>query len=242
VPGRADPTEGATGAELRRRAAAHVLVDSAQQLGGDEIHLGSEVEHHLRRVLRLRVGEVVTVTAGAGGWRPTAVRLRGTSLELQPSGDVALEPRPPAVTIVVAIPKGERLDWMVQKLTELGVDHLVLMETDRSAVRWKPDRLDQQLERLRRIAAEACRQSRRVWAMEVSSPRPAAEVLPGAALAEPGGRALRGSDRMVAVGPEGGWSEAELAMAGELIDLGPTVLRTETAAIALATLCVVRRH
>jgi 16S rRNA (uracil1498-N3)-methyltransferase len=146
------------------------------------------------------------------------------------------------VTIVVAIPKGERLDWMVQKLTELGVDHLVLMETDRSAVRWKPDRLDQQLERLRRIAAEACRQSRRVWAMEVSSPRPAAEVLPGAALAEPGGRALRGSDRMVAVGPEGGWSEAELAMAGELIDLGPTVLRTETAAIALATLCVVRRH
>ena len=72
----------------------------------------------------------------------------------------------------------------------------------------------------------------------VEAPRRAVEVLDGFAVAEPGGRALISADHSIAVGPEGGWSEAELAAARDRIDLGLTILRTETAAVAVSALCV----
>ncbi len=136
------------------------------------------------------------------------------------------------------MPKGDRLDWMVQKVTELGVDRLALLHADRSVVRWKPDRVEHQLSRLQRIADEALRQSRRVFRLTIDAPVDAADVLEGYVVAEPGGRASVAGDTAVAVGPEGGWSETELAAAGGRVDLGPTILRTETAAVAVSALCV----
>ncbi len=68
------------------------------------------------------------------------------------------------------MPKGDRLDWLVQKVTELGVDRIVLLHAERSVVRWKPERAAAQLDRLQRIADEACRQSRRVWRVAIDEP------------------------------------------------------------------------
>ncbi|NND74925.1 MAG: 16S rRNA (uracil(1498)-N(3))-methyltransferase [Ilumatobacter sp.] len=223
----------------RRHSSAHVFVDHL----GDTIDLSDETAHHLARVLRLRDGDPVTVSDGAGHWQPTVVTDTGTAIRLESAGDVVHEPRRhEPLTLATAMPKGDRLDWLVQKATEIGVDRIALLHTDRSVVRWKPDRVERRLGRLQRISDEAARQSRRVWRVAVDAPVPADIVLAGAAVAEPGGRELRPADSVVAVGPEGGWSDTELQRASVRIDLGPNVLRTETAALVIITLSVAFRH
>jgi 16S rRNA (uracil1498-N3)-methyltransferase len=221
-----------------RTTSAHVIVDPAV-FGGDGVLVDSDTDHHLRRVLRLRDGETVSVTDGSGRWRITRVRLAGGSLVLEPDGDVNEHPRrSDPFTLAVAIPKGDRLDWLVQKVTELGVDRIVLLHAERSVVRWKPDRFETHLARLQRIADEACRQSRRIWRVEIDAPVDARDVLAGAIVAEPGGRRPVPRDRFVAVGPEGGWSPSEVELAVDTVSLGDTILRTETAAVAVSALCV----
>lgn len=198
----------------------------------DDPILDGPTEHHVRRVLRLRDGATVSVTDGVGRWR--TCRLVGAGLNAD--GDVVAEPAALSpVTVGVAMPKGERSDWLVQKCTEVGVDRIILLTAARSVVRWDDSRAGRHLERLRRIASEASLQARRVWFPRIEGPRSAVEVLPGAVLAEPGGRPLRRSDDTVAVGPEGGWSPDELDMGGERVDLGPHVLRVETAAVVAAS-------
>lgn len=223
-----------------RSAAAHLLLAPELLDADGPVVPDADTEHHLRRVLRLRSGATVGATDGAGRWRlTTVVADRGSDLALDPAGPVEVEAlRPAPITIASAIPKGDRFEWLVQKVTELGVDRLVLVDAERSVVRWSGDRVDKQLVRARRIAEEALRQSRRVWRLEIVGPVPAASVLADLAVAEPGGRALTSGDRAVAIGPEGGWSDAELALAADRVRLGDTILRTETAAVAAAALCV----
>ncbi len=212
--------------EALRRSAGHVLVADVEAPVADP-----PTAHHLGRVLRLRDGAVVTVTDGAGRWR--TCRWAGS---LQPDGDVNVERRPTEVTVAVAPPKGDRLDWLVQKVTEVGVTRLVLLVAERSVVRWDADRAERQVDRLRRIAAEAAMQSRRVWLPELCGPVPAADVLGSSAVAEPGGRPIGSGDRSIAIGPEGGWAPDELALAADRVSLGANVLRVETAAVVAATL------
>ena len=131
---------------------------------------------------------------------------------------------------------------MVQKATELGVDHIQLLHAHHSVVRWKPARFEHQLDRLRKISDEAARQSRRVRRVEILAPAEALEVLPTSVAAEPGGRPITSSDRIVAIGPEGGWSADEIDAAADRVDLGPNILRTETAALAAIALSVVGHH
>jgi 16S rRNA (uracil1498-N3)-methyltransferase len=222
-----------------RSTSAHVLIDADLLVGVATIAIDDEAEHHLNKVLRLRDGESVSVTDGRGRWCLGVAVRDGKALRLEATSQVVTEPDPArSITIAAAIPKGDRLDWMVQKVTELGVGRLVLLHADRSVVRWKRDRVEHHLARLQRIADEALRQSRRVRRLTIDAPAPAAEVLVGYVLAEPGGRCLSADDTAVAVGPEGGWSEAELAAGRERIDLGARILRTETAAVAVSTLCV----
>lgn len=211
-----------------RASAAHVLVDDV-----DLPVPPPDVTHHVRRVLRLRDGESVTVTDGAGRWRACAVGGGG----VEPVGAVHSEPRPtPALTIAVAPPKGDRLEWLVAKCTEVGIDRIVLLDAERSVVRWDGARATKQLDRLRRVAGEASMQSRRVWLPEMVGPVAAGELLSTYAAAEPGGRPVGADDVSIAIGPEGGWSPVELAGAGATVSLGPTVLRVETAAVAAAVL------
>lgn len=222
-----------------RSTSAHVLVDPHLLVDRGTISLDDDTEHHLRKVLRLRAGEPVGVTDGEGRWCLAVSVPEGNTLRLEVTSAIVTEPAPSRpIAIAAAIPKGDRLDWMVQKVTELGVDRLVLLHADRSVVRWTPDRVERNLARLQRIADEALRQSRRVVRLTIDAPTTAVDVLGAFAMAEPGGRALTVGDTAVAVGPEGGWSDAELSAGGDRIGLGATILRTETAAVAVSTLCV----
>ena len=114
----------------------------------------------------------------------------------------------------------------------------MLLHAEHSVVRWKADRVEHQLARLQRIADEALRQSRGCYRLSIDAPVAAIDVLDEFVVAEPGGRRLSPEDTSVAIGPEGGWSDAELAAARGRVDLGPTILRTETAAVAVSALCV----
>jgi 16S rRNA (uracil1498-N3)-methyltransferase len=217
-----------------RESAAHVFVDDL-----DAPSLGDDDRHHLERVLRLRAGEVVTASDGAGRWRQC--RYAG---DLEAVGEIVAEERPsPSITVAVALTKGERLDWAVQKLTEVGVDVIIPFTADRSVVRWDGERAGHHVERLRRIARQAAMQSRRAVLPAVEDLHTFADAtaIGGAVLAEPGGDPPALERPAVLVGPEGGWSENELAAPLLRVGLGPTVLRTETAAVAAGTLlCALR--
>jgi 16S rRNA (uracil1498-N3)-methyltransferase len=213
-----------------RHSAAHVFVGSldAPVPEADDLH-------HLSRVLRLRDGESVTVSDGAGGWRATQWRAGA----LVPCGDITHEPAPRRCTVATAIPKGDRVEWMVQKLTELGVTEIVFLHCARSVVRWEGERAASQLARMGRIAREAAMQSRRVWLPTLRGPVPFADVVvvPGAVLLDPDGPdVLRpSSGTTVVVGPEGGFHPDEIGAAALRCRLGDTVLRVETAALAAAS-------
>jgi 16S rRNA (uracil1498-N3)-methyltransferase len=214
----------------------------------DDPVLGPDDEHHLAQVLRLRPGQEVTVADGQGRWRPC----RWTAGGLEAAGSVHCELAPqPALTVAFALTKGDRPEWTVQKLTELGVDRIVVLAGDRSVVRWEGAKVGKQLDRLRLVARQAAMQSRRTRLPEVTgvvrvsefAAREAGERTgdipagrPRVARAEPGAEALTLATPTVAVGPEGGWSEAECAALPATVGLGPGVLRAETAALVAATL------
>ena len=210
-------------------ARAHVFVADveAPELAPDD-------RHHLERVLRLRPGDELTVADGAGRWR----RCRfGPALEAD--GDVEVEvPPAPAITLAFALTKGERPEWTVQKLTEVGVDRIVPFVSARSIVRWDEAKAGRNAERLRRVAREAAMQSRRTFLPVVEDVAAFADVVTrtGAALAAPDGRPPDLARACLLVGPEGGWTDEELALAPVRVALGPTVLRAETAAVAGAVL------
>ena len=192
--------------------------------------------HHLAHVLRLSDGETVTVTDGAGNWRACRFRQRGDGPALEPDGPVTAMARPaPELTVGFALVKRERTEWAVPKLTELGVDRIVVLRTARSVVRWDAQRATASLERLRRVAREASMQSRRCW-LPVVAGICAPSDLRGAALAEPGGAPPSLDRPQVLVGPEGGWAPEELAAAAATVSLGDQVLRSETAALAAAAI------
>ncbi|MBW3547185.1 MAG: 16S rRNA (uracil(1498)-N(3))-methyltransferase [Actinobacteria bacterium] len=213
------------------RAAAHVFVADLER---PELEEGDR--HHLAQVLRLRPGELVTAADGAGRWCPCQVAAGG---RLERSGDVVVTSAPrPALTVAIALTKGNRPELAVQKLTELGIDRVVPFLAARSVVRWDGERADRHLRRLRRVAREAAMQCRRAHLPEVTdlTDFDAAAGRPGAALACLGGQPPTLHQPTVLVGPEGGWSDEERSRGLPEVGIGPHILRAETAAIAVATL------
>jgi 16S rRNA (uracil1498-N3)-methyltransferase len=214
--------------------APHVVVSDVERPvldGGDR--------HHLERVRRVRVGDPLTVTDGAGRWRWCRF-----GDDLEPDGVVVADPAPhPAVEVCFALVKGERPELVVQKLTELGVDRIVAFVAARSVVRWDTTKREHATERWRRIAREAAMQSRRTWLPDVEVAPDFAAVVgrPGATAAALGGGPPDLSRPCVLIGPEGGWAPEEEARFPATMGLGPTVLRAETAAIAAASLLAALR-
>jgi 16S rRNA (uracil1498-N3)-methyltransferase len=206
----------------------------------DRPELADNDRHHLSRALRVRDGEEMVVSDGRGRWR--AARF-GSAIEIE--GEILEDPLPvPAITVVFAPVKGDRPEWLVQKLTEIGVDRLVPMICDRSVVRWHGDRSDRALERLRRVAREAAMQSRRPRLPVIEAPVSFLEAVgwPGVAIASSGGMRPSLETPTVLIGPEGGWTDDELAAAHSTVSLGVQVLRAETAAVTAGTLLVALRQ
>lgn len=221
-----------------------------QPLDSTVIRLTGPEVHHLGRVLRLKAGDEVTLFDGRG----TEARARIDSLttdavELTVVEHLAATEIPKnALTLATAVPKGERFDWLVEKATELGVARLIPLVTARSVV--NPG--ESKLERLRRTIVEASKQCGRSRLMELTAPIAWRELVEtemtsgGVWVAHPSGAPPtdagdeRFRPRIVAIGPEGGLTADELALATEhgakLVGLGPRILRIETAAITLAVL------
>jgi 16S rRNA (uracil1498-N3)-methyltransferase len=218
---------------MRHSGAAHVFVDDI-----DTPALAPDDAHHLARVLRLRPREEVTVADGRGGWR-LCVFADGSRLE--PVGDVErVAPPSVPVTVAFALTKGDKPELAVQKLTELGVDRIVPIAAARSVVHWDDAKAQRNVERLRAVARAAGMQSRRAFLPVVDGVTSLA-LLGGVALAHPDGAPLDASVTAIAVGPEGGWSDEELASGSRHVDLGPTTLRAETAAVAAGVLLTALR-
>ena len=215
------------------RGGPHAFVEDVE-----EPVLSTDDRHHLSKVLRLRDGDPLTVCDAAGRWRPARFGNR-----LEPSGDV-VEVLPPAREVAVGFTliKSGRPELVVQKLTELGVDRILLLAAERSAVRWDDGKVADNVERLARVVRESGMQSRRVRLPVLESPQRVlvAAQGPGVAMAEPGGSGLDGDVGLLLIGPEEGWSDAELGDRRR-VGLGSTVLRSETAAIAAGALMVALR-
>jgi 16S rRNA (uracil1498-N3)-methyltransferase len=211
-------------------ATPHVLVDDV-----DVPVLDDDALHHLARVRRLRAGGAVTVTDGAGSWRHA--RFVGEA-GLEAAGPVEVVPRAePELTVAFALTKSDKPDLVVQKLTELGIDRIVPFRAERSVVRWDDAKAARQHERLRAIARAACEQSHRCWVPVVEPVTDVAELARrGALRLDQGPVELGPADTVVAVGPEGGWTEGERQALPRASGLGPHVLRAETAAITAGAL------
>lgn len=208
--------------------------------------LRSQEYRHLARVCRMGVGDRVEIFDGRGfASAGEVVAAASEGVEVVVVGAPIVEPRPAcSLALATAMPKGERLDWLVEKATELGVDRLIPIVSERSVVIPRATKL----ERLRRSIIEACKQCRRSHLMALEDPMewgrlmeafPASQRL----VADPGGaspgrwpRIARGREIVLAVGPEGGVTEAEhdrATAAGWLpIRLGQFILRVETAGLA----------
>jgi 16S rRNA (uracil1498-N3)-methyltransferase len=223
----------------------------AERIDGARGLLGPEARRYLADVLRLSPGASIEVFDGRGGRYGAEI---GPGFEW-----VALGPRevaPPAsveIALVVALAKGEKMDLVVQKATELGVGRVLPFEAERSVVRLEPAKGEERAGRWRRIAEEAARQCGRADVPEVSPPAALARALSALApgtrtfVFHPGGGRLdAGGAASVAavVGPEGGLTDAEVAAceaAGAVrAGLGPRVLRAETAAIVAVALLQAR--
>ncbi len=212
---------------------------------GEEVLLDGDAAHYLSRVVRARAGERVTGTDGAGTIATLEV------LESRPEvrvigGERRTVARPPGRVLVCGAPEGDRADWMVEKLAELGVARLVLAECERA--KW--ERAEAKLERWARLAAAALRQSQSAWLMRIEPPRPLDAALDGSESAEARWVALPGTASVrlwradgaswCAIGPSPGFSEGEVNRLRERgfapAGLGPARLRTETAALTVAAL------
>jgi 16S rRNA (uracil1498-N3)-methyltransferase len=157
----------------------------------------------------------------------------------------------PGLTVACSLTKGQKPELAVQKLTELGVDRIMVVEAARSVVQWDDDKVAAACTRLERVAREAAMQSRRARVPVVDGPVAPAELarVAGLVVATPDGVAAAdlpdppGGEWIVAVGPEGGFDDEELRCFGAAprLAVGPFVLRAETAAIAAAAALAGRR-
>jgi 16S rRNA (uracil1498-N3)-methyltransferase len=222
------------------------LVDALPD--GDRIELTGDEGRHAARVRRLSVGERLLVGDGRGGVAEcivAAVTSDGLDLEVTARRHV---PEPdPRLVVVQALPKGERADLAVETMTELGVDAIVPWAATRSVTQWQGPRGAKALEKWRRTAREAAKQSRRARVPAVRDLASTADLAPTLVLHEAATSPLvdvdlpAAGDIVVVVGPEGGITDAELAAfdaAGAVaVRLGEPVLRTSTAGpAALAVL------
>lgn len=227
-------------ADLRTSPGPHVFVEDL-----DVPLLDDDDRHHLAKALRLRSGDAITISDAAGRWRTArfgpAVEPTGPIEEVASFG--------PELVLGFALTKAAKPEFAVQKATEIGMDRVMVFESDHSVVTWDATKRGKNLERLRRVAREAAMQSRRVTIPEVTVVATLDDLfavvqaagLPAPVRADFGGVTIGPEHGFVLVGPEGGWSNAERNRIPIAVDLGPTVLRAETASVVACSLLVTSR-
>ena len=243
----------------------HRFFVPAEALRGDPILLTGDIAHQMRRVLRLRPGEVVQLLDGAGSCHEAKVMsVAEGGVQLQPIRQLVAEGEPSTkITLFQAVLKGDRFDWALQKGTEIGASRFVPMICQRS-VRADPADVQRKHDRWQRIIQEAAEQSGRAVIPALEHVRHFAQaVLPDPPESSDPANPLRvllweaenalglraglrgsnfrcGSRIQLYVGPEGGFSADEVALArshGVLpVTLGKRILRSETAGLVAATL------
>ncbi|MHB1036935.1 MAG: 16S rRNA (uracil(1498)-N(3))-methyltransferase [Pirellulales bacterium] len=215
----------------------------------DRVTIAGDEAHHLAHVMRARAGDEVTLFDGSGAEFTARIdRVGKHQVELAVLSRQEIDRELPfRLTLGVAMPKGDRQRWLVEKVVELGVTRLVPLRTARGVAQPVPNAL----ERLRRAVIEASKQCGRNRLMQVAEPGDWADFLAAAPseslrlVAHPGGAhrpacpscQSPASEVYLAIGPEGGFSDEEIAVAQaagwETADLGPRILRIETAAILM---------
>lgn len=231
-----------------------VFFVSPQCIAPPTISITGDLLLHIRNSLRIAIGETLWVGDGQG--TRYCVEIIDVSKKAA-SGrilDTIQEPlrRTPRLILAQSLLKGEKMDWVIQKATELGVDELIPLESRHSVVQLKTDRVTHQLCRWQRIALEAAQQSEQWHVPTIVQPESLASLLTRKAI---GTVSLMLAERrngttlqtvvlpqdvtgsvLVVIGPEGGWSQEEVHMAEQAgvvpITLGQYILRAETAAIA----------
>jgi 16S rRNA (uracil1498-N3)-methyltransferase len=213
------------------------------------IKLGPAAAGHISRVLRLKPGDGLTLFDGRGGQYPaTLLEVRGTLMTVRTGAHEAIERESPLhITLAQGVSRGERMDWVIQKATELGVAQIIPVLTERGVVKLDAPRSAKKADHWRAIAVSACEQCGRNRIPEIHQPtklrswldelRDGGERLlldPSAAASL---RAFPSPERVtLLIGPEGGLTNDEQALAHEknfrAVRVGPRILRTETAAIA----------
>jgi 16S rRNA (uracil1498-N3)-methyltransferase len=230
-----------------------VYVD-APVASGKRLVVEGSAANHIARVLRLRSGDALTVFDGTGGEfgaRIDEFRKEAVVVTVQEHRPLDRE-SPLPLTLMQGISRGERMDWIIQKATELGASRIVPVFTKRSVVRLDEKQAERKSQHWRAIAVAACEQCGRNRIPDLAAPVDFFDVLPPDSsgstrlLLSPTGD-LRiddlkevGRGITVLIGPEGGLEdverEAAIAAGFKAVRLGPRVLRTETAAIAALTI------
>ena len=221
---------------------------------GSEVTLPEDVAVHLLRVLRLQVGDACVLFNGDGhdyAARIVALGKREARAEIVSARRIDNE-SPLRITLLQGIARGEKMDWILQKATELGVARILPASSERGEVKLDAQRADKRLAHWRGLVVSACEQSGRAVVPDVAAPQALAQAaaqragrgfildpFASASLSSLHGTELREcsiATCTLAIGPEGGWSprdrEQLMAAGFEGLRLGPRVLRTETAGIA----------
>lgn len=224
-----------------------VYVEAALRTG-EALALPEAAARHVGQVLRMRAGEPLILFDGRGGeYAATIERVDRREVTVRVGAHDPVERESPLVlTLAQCVSKGDRMDYTLQKAVELGVTAIVPLLSARSVVRLDAERWDKKLEHWRGVVIAACEQSGRTRVPPIEPVRSLASGLPSASglrlVLAPGGRQTLKSIEFVPpatllVGPEGGLEENEIQQAERAgfirLGLGPRVLRTETAGVAL---------
>ncbi|MCH5188429.1 MAG: 16S rRNA (uracil(1498)-N(3))-methyltransferase [Oscillospiraceae bacterium] len=233
---------------------ANFLIDK-EKIQGNTAVLDGEILKHIKTVLRMKAGDGLTLCDGEGMFYDAVIRSLGESAEADITSAYPAPTEPKLkITLFQAVPKNPKLEFIVQKATEIGVVEIIPVNTARIVAKLEKD---SKLERLRKIAREAAAQSKRGVVPRVGECVSFAEAVRMAKEMDLAvipyedehttsiKECLRGRTAKTLalfIGPEGGFDEAEVALAREngllAATLGPRILRTETAGLVAASICL----
>lgn len=226
----------------------------AKAFQGDQVIFTGDEHHHITRVMRSNIGDRVIASDGSG--RDVIVELENVEKDrvvaciverLEENRELPIQ-----VTLAQGLAKGEKMDFIVQKTTEMGVHRIVPFTSSRTIVKLNDKKENNRLQRWQKIAKEAAEQAHRSRIPEIGEVVPLKEIIKDGKeydlaliayelehqqkLAQLLGKLSNGSQILVVIGPEGGFSEEEVALAEDngfhSVTLGRRILRTETAGIA----------